>query len=75
MKVLTLRMDSCKRCIRLHRERNATGYFWVCLAKPLEPRVFTEAECDAIRDGDIFLPLWCPLPDDEASESTDSRTA
>jgi hypothetical protein len=69
VKELVLHMDSCKQCIRLRREVNAAGnYDMVCRGDPFEPRVFTEAENDAIRDGAIFIPLWCPLPDADGTE-------
>lgn len=64
VKKLVLHLDSCTQCIRMRREMDDVGHYdTVCRGKPFDPRVFTIAEVAAIRDGDIFIPLWCPLPD------------
>ena len=64
VKAVTLYMDHCTQCIRAGGELSSDGnYHMYCHGKQLEPRVFTEAEIEAIRNGEMRIPDWCPLPD------------
>ena len=67
-RVLKLYLDSCLQCIRFRQVVNADGsHVGQCLANLFAPRQFTDDEEQAMREGTIRLPEWCPLPVEEVA--------